>query len=182
MAPAMPFLICGNRKAWVGRAAHPVGELNAIIRLSRDRGMMMKFEHPLLPLVGRLLMTYIYLTSGLAKVVDWSGNEAYMARHHVPMVPVLLFFATIIELGGSLCLITGFQARWAALIMFGYTLVLTLLLHNYWAGDPSGMQETHFRKNLAIMGGLLLLAHGGPGRWALHWPRRDAIASTNSTA
>jgi putative oxidoreductase len=142
----------------------------------------MKFDHPLLPLLGRLFIMYIYLTSGLAKVVDWSGNEAYMARHHLPLIPVLLFFATIIELGGSICLITGFQARWAALIMFVYTLLLTVLLHNYWAGDPSGMQETHFRKNLAIMGGLLALAYGGPGKWALRWPNRSVITKTNSIA
>jgi len=30
------------------------------------------------------------------------------------------------------------------------------------------MQQTHFRKNLVIMGGLLLmLAYSGPGKWAL---------------
>jgi putative oxidoreductase len=98
------------------------------------------------------------------------------------MIPVLLFFATIIELGGSFCLITGFQARWAAMIMFIYTLLLTLALHNYWAysGDGAGMQETHFRKNLAIMGGLLAIAYGGPGRWALHWPHRKGLAAAST--
>ncbi|HEY3929265.1 MAG TPA: DoxX family protein [Candidatus Koribacter sp.] len=136
----------------------------------------MSFEHPLLPFAGRLLITYIYLTSGIAKVFGWSGNEFYMARHHLPLVPLLLSLATVIELGGSLCLITGFQARWAAFIMFGYTVILTILLHNYWAysGDAAGMQETHFRKNLAIMGGLLMLAYSGPGRWALRWPTKAA--------
>jgi len=44
-----------------------------------------------------------------------------------------------------------------------------LLFHNYWAssGMMAAMQETHFRKNLAIMGGLLMLAYSGPGKWAL---------------
>jgi uncharacterized membrane protein YphA (DoxX/SURF4 family) len=47
--------------------------------------------------------------------------------------------------------------------------VLTVLLHNYWAytGDLAGVQETHFRKNLAIMGGLLMVSYSGPGRWAI---------------
>ncbi|MGH9731208.1 MAG: hypothetical protein ACRD4A_05860, partial [Candidatus Acidiferrales bacterium] len=46
---------------------------------------------------------------------------------------------------------------------------VTVLFHNYWAfsGNSAGMQETHFRKNLAIMGGLLMIAAQGPGRWAL---------------
>jgi putative oxidoreductase len=92
-----------------------------------------------------------------------------MSTHHLPMIPVLLAMALIIELVGSVCLITGYQARWAAFVMFLYTAILTVLLHNYWAysGGAAGMQETHFRKNLAIMGGLLMLSYSGPGRWAL---------------
>ena len=85
------------------------------------------------------------------------------------MIPVLLAVATVIEVGGSICLITGYRAREAAFIMFLYMIPLTLLFHNYWAftGMQAGGQETHFRKNLAIMGGLLLLAYAGPGRWSL---------------
>lgn len=127
----------------------------------------MNLNHPLIPFVGRLLIAYIYITSGLAKVLDWSGNVHYMSTRHLPLIPVLLAIAAVIEIGGSICLITGYQARWAALIMFGYTIVLTLLFHNYWANPAGGMQETHFRKNIAIAGGLLALAYGGPGRWAI---------------
>src|ERR1700756_5129448 len=126
-------------------------------------------DHPAIPFVARLLMVYIYLTSGIAKVASWPDNVTYMERHHIPMVPVLLAAAAVIELGGSLCLILGWQARIAAFIMFVYTTVVTVMLHNYWAlpAEARGMQETHFRKNLAIMGGLLLLSWGGPGRWSV---------------
>jgi len=129
----------------------------------------MKFNHPAIPLLGRLLISYIYLTSGIAKLTDWSGNISYMSRHHLPMVPVLLAVAALIELLGSICLVTGYQARWAALVMFGYTAILTVMLHNYWSytGDAAGMQETHFRKNVAIMGGLLMLVFSGPGGLSL---------------
>jgi putative oxidoreductase len=129
----------------------------------------MKLNHPVIPLLGRLLMTYIFLTSGLAKVVDWPGSIAYMSTRHLPFIPLLLGIATVIELGGSLCLITGYQARLAALVMFVYLLAVTVLFHNYWAMRPevAGMVETHFRKNLGIMGGLLMLVYSGPGAWAL---------------
>jgi putative oxidoreductase len=129
----------------------------------------MNLSHPIVPLVGRLLMTYIFATSGLAKIFSWSGNIAYMNTRHLPFTPLLLAVALVIEVGGSICLITGFQARWAAAIMFVYLFFVTILFHNYWAsaGQMAGMQETHFRKNLAIMGGLLMLAAHGPGRWAL---------------
>ena len=67
----------------------------------------MNFSHPIVPLLGRLLMTYIFATSGLAKMLDWSGNVAYMTANHLPFIPVLLALATAIEVGGSICLITG---------------------------------------------------------------------------
>jgi len=130
---------------------------------------VMNLSHPVVPLIGRLLMTYIFATSGIAKIFDWSGNIAYMSTRHLPFTPLLLAAALVIEVGGSLCLITGFWARWAAAILFVYLLLVTVLFHNYWAfsGMSAGMQETHFRKNLAIMGGLLMLAAYGPGRWAV---------------
>src|SRR5256886_14524980 len=92
-----------------------------------------------------------------------------MSTRHLPMVPLLLAVAMVIELAGSLCLVTGYKARIAAFMMFWYTTTVTVLFHNYWASSEmmAAMQETHFRKNLAIMGGLLMLAYSGPGKWAL---------------
>ncbi len=129
----------------------------------------MILEHPVVPLVGRLMMTYIFVTSGIAKIFDWPGNVAYMNTRHLPIIPVLLAGALVIEVAGSVCLVTGYQARIAAFVMFWYTTAVTVIFHNYWAasGMMAGTEETHFRKNLAIMGGLLMLAYSGPGKWAL---------------
>src|SRR5437899_7289993 len=125
----------------------------------------MKLEHPIIPLTGRLMITYIFATIGIAKVFSWSDNVQYMSTRHLPMIPVLLAIAAFIELAGSVCLITGYQIRIAAFVMFLYTTVVTVLFHNYWAASAAmaGIQETHFRKNLAIMGGLLMVAYSGGG-------------------
>jgi len=129
----------------------------------------MILDHPIVPLLGRLMMTYVFATSGIAKILDWSGNVAYMNTRHLPLVPALLAAAMVIEVAGSVCLVTGYRARIAAFVMFWYTTAVTLLFHNYWAssGMLAATQETHFRKNLDIMGGLLMLAYSGPGKWAL---------------
>jgi putative oxidoreductase len=129
----------------------------------------MSFEHPAIPLIGRLLIVYIFATSGIGKVFSWQANVQYMSTRHLPMIPVFLAIAAVIEIGGSICLVTGYRAREAAMIMFFYLIGVTVLFHNYWAasGMLAGAQETHFRKNLAIMGGLLMLAYAGPGRWVL---------------
>lgn len=142
----------------------------------------MRLDHPAIALVGRLLIVYIFLTSGIGKVFSWSDNVAYMNTRHLRFVPVLLVIAAIVELGGSLCLITGFQARAAALVMAGYLAVVTVLFHNYWSftGNLGGMQETHFRKNLAIIGGLLILAAQGAGKWALQRRSSERPEKTQS--
>jgi putative oxidoreductase len=129
----------------------------------------MILDHPLVPLLGRLMMTYIFATSGIGKIFGWSDNVTYMTTRHLPMIPALLAAVMVIEVAGSACLVTGYQARIAAFVMFWYTTVVTLVFHNYWAASAAmaGIQETHFRKNLAIMGGLLMLAYCGPGKWAL---------------
>lgn len=126
-------------------------------------------DHPIVPLLGRFMMSYIFATSGIGKIFGWSSNVAYMNTRHLPLLPVLLAVAMVIEVAGSVCLVTGYQARVAAFVMFWYTTAVTLLFHNYWAasGMMAATQETHFRKNLAIMGGLLILAYAGPGKWAL---------------
>ena len=85
------------------------------------------------------------------------------------MIPLLLAAAMVIEVAGSVCLVTGYRVRLAAFVMFWYTTAVTVIFHNYWASSDmmAAMQETHFRKNLAIMGGLLMLTYSGPGKWAL---------------
>jgi uncharacterized membrane protein YphA (DoxX/SURF4 family) len=84
------------------------------------RHFAMKFDHPLVPLLGRLLIVYIFATSGIAKVFSWQANIQYMSTRHLPRIPILLPVAAAIELGGSACLITGYLARTAAFVMFLY--------------------------------------------------------------
>src|SRR5262249_8393866 len=74
-------------------------------------GTTMKFTHPAVPFVGRLLIVYIFATSGIAKVFSWQANVQYVSTRHLPMVPVFLAVAAMIEIGGSICLITGYRAR-----------------------------------------------------------------------
>jgi putative oxidoreductase len=112
-----------------------------------------------LPLLARLLLSVIFVTSTLSKLFSWNGNVDYMTSKHLPMIPVLLAAALAIEGLGSLCLITGVAARAAATVMFLYLMPVTLLLHDF--------MSTNFEKNLGIMGGLLMTAAYGPGRFAL---------------
>lgn len=76
------------------------------------------------------------------------------------MPAVLLLVALVVELVGSLCLITGFRAGLAAFILCLYLVPVTFIFHE--------VMSFHFEKNLAIMGGLLMIAAYGPGRLSLN--------------
>ena len=80
----------------------------------------------------------------------------------------MLATALLIEAAGVLCLIVGWHARFAAFVMAIYLGVVSVLLHNFWAsqGTTAGGMQTQFLKNLGIMGGLLMIAAYGPGRWS----------------
>src|SRR5258708_36169375 len=73
----------------------------------RRRGDMMILDHPAIPLFGRLMMTYIFATSGIGKIFGWSGNVAYMNTRHLPLIPVLLAVAMVIEVAGLGGFVTG---------------------------------------------------------------------------
>jgi len=117
------------------------------------------------PLIGRLLLSVIFVTSAISKSFGWAGNVEYMSSKHLPLIPLLLAAALLIEALGSLCLITGFAARLAATVMFLYMIPVTFL-HDF--------MGTQFQKNLGIMGGLLMVASFGPGRFAFAAPCTSA--------
>src|SRR5712671_1643216 len=123
--------------------------------------------HGLFPFIARILISAIFVQGALGKITGWSGQAAYMASHNIRFITPLLAIALVIEAVGVLCLLTGFQARVAAFAMFLYLGAVSIILHNFWAmsGMSAGGNQTHFLKNLGIMGGLLMIAAYGPGRW-----------------
>ena len=123
------------------------------------------------PLISRLLISAIFVQGAFGKIMGWSGQAAYMQSHHLParLIPAMLGVALLIEAGGVLCLLVGWKARAAAFVMFLYLGMVSVLLHNFWAlqGASAGGAQTQFLKNVGIMGGLLMIAASGPGKWSL---------------
>ena len=126
-------------------------------------------------LCARILLSLIFLLSGFGKIGDWSGTASYMAAKGMVAVPFFLIMAILFELGGGLSVLLGFKARWGAVALIVFLIPATLIFHNFWAftGAEQRMQMINFLKNLAIMGGLLLVALRGAGR-----PGMDACGKT----
>lgn len=126
----------------------------------------MKAADRVMPLIGRILISVIFLLSGMVKLESWSGSAAFLASKHFPVPSLMLVGAVIVEVLGGICLILGFKARIAAFIMFLYLIPTTIIFHDFWAMQGAMRMDNmaHFLKNLAIMGGLLMLSAYGPGK------------------
>ena len=132
-------------------------------------------------LVGRILLAAIFVYSGLGKILHMSNfvgaTSAHFANAGIPPILVYpgLYLSAVIELGGGLLMIAGLKARWAALIIFLWLIPVTLVFHfadyNQAVQQRQALnaiiQQIMFLKNLAMMGGLLLLAALGPGSLSL---------------
>jgi putative oxidoreductase len=82
------------------------------------------------------------------------------------MPDIMVWLVILIEIGGGLLLILGWQTRLAAWILAAFTVFATFIAHRFWEFDGAQYvpQLTSFMKNLAIAGGLLMVAACGPGR------------------
>jgi len=121
------------------------------------------------PLVGRVLIASLFLISGIKKVLGFTATAGFMASKGLPMADVLLVLTIIIEIGGSLALILGWQARWGATALLLWLIPVTFIFHAFWSVPDAevGMQTIQFHKNLVLMGGLLYIIAFGSGPYSL---------------
>jgi putative oxidoreductase len=117
------------------------------------------------PLGGRILLAVIFLVSGFGKVTGFEGTVGYIASKGLPLPQVGAAVAVFVELAGGILLVLGWQARWAATVLFLFLIPTTLIFHNFWAADAAQVQNQtiHFMKNLCIMGGMLYVMAFGAG-------------------
>lgn len=127
--------------------------------------------HPLLATTGRVLLGLYFILPGIGKVLGWDSTAALMADKGMVLVPVFLALTIVLQIGGGLALALGLGTRPIAFVLAGLTLVISVVIHNFWALPPMEVQTAHemqnFVKNLAIMAGLLGYAGLGAGPWSL---------------
>lgn len=116
-------------------------------------------------LVGRVLLALMFVLSGFGKLMNIEGTAGYIASGGLPLATTLAVIVGLLELFGGLAIVVGFHARWAALALGLFTLVASLLFHNFWAmpADKAFMQQLMFMKNLSVAGGMFIVAALGAG-------------------
>ncbi len=122
-------------------------------------------------LVGRVALAVLFIWSGLGKLMGgFGGTVGYISSQGLPVPEVLAALTIALELGGGILLALGWKARWMAILLALWLIPTTLIFHRFWGGVPADQvmsQQVNFYKNVAIFGGMLLLAGFGPGRYSI---------------
>ena len=113
-------------------------------------------------LLGRLLLAALFLIDGWIAVNNYGATAEYLAQFGVP--PLLLVPALILQVGGGLLIVVGWNTRLAALALSLFCISTALIFHNQ-SSDQN--EAIHFWKDLAIAGGFLVLAARGAGPFSL---------------
>lgn len=130
------------------------------------------------PLIGRILITAIFLRSAFGKITGFSAVAGMMAKKGMPFAEFLLVGAIALEIAGGLMVLLGWKARWGALLLIVFLVPATLIFHNFWAVDPAQYtnQLNHFMKNVSILGALLFVMGMGSGPLSLDRRKESAGA------
>ncbi|WP_375790032.1 DoxX family protein [Bradyrhizobium sp. Pha-3] len=115
-------------------------------------------------LAGRVLLSAIYLISGLSKLAAPAATIGYITSAGLPFAPLGLAIAVVVEILGGAALIVGYRTRFVASILAVFTVATALGFHSNLADQG---QFIHFFKNIAMTGGLLQVVAFGAGRFGL---------------
>lgn len=119
--------------------------------------------------LGRFMLALIFILAGLSKIADLSGTSAYMEAMGVPSI--LLWPTILLEVFGGIAVAIGYKTKLAAFSLAVFSVAAAVLFHNDF-GDK--MQMILFMKNIAMAGGLLLLAASGTTAYSLDRKKQQA--------
>ena len=113
-------------------------------------------------ILGRILLSAIFLINGIGKIFNYEGTIQYMENFDVP--GYLIIPAIIVEILFPILLIVGYYTKFSALVLSLFTLALAVIFHTEFSNQ---MQLMSFLKNIAIAGGFLIIFVYGPGKYSL---------------
>jgi putative oxidoreductase len=140
----------------------------AIARQVEDLTSSVGFQ-AVLPTAGRVLISLIFLLSGLSKLSAPAMTIGYIEAVGLPFPTLAFATALVVEIIGGLALVFGYQTRIVAAGLAVFSVATALSFHNDLADQN---QFIHFFKNIAMAGGLLNVVAFGAGKFSIDGRRR----------
>lgn len=112
------------------------------------------------PIVARVFLALLFVVGGLGMLMNFEGTAGYIGGlTNASVATLLAVLAIVFKLGGGVMLLLNWRAALAIEMLVVFTVLATILGHSTFTGDPMAdqMQYTQILKNLAIVGGLLLM-------------------------
>jgi len=112
--------------------------------------------------LGRLLISFMFLMSGLNKAGNYSNTSGWMESMGVSssILPLVI----LLEIIGALAIIVGWKTKIVAFLLAGFCFVSALIFHSDFSNQ---VEMIMFMKNIAIAGGFLFLVANGAGNYSL---------------
>ena len=123
-----------------------------------------------LPLIGRILFSALFTSSGVNHFVEFRGYTEYARWMGVPMPELAVLVTGLMILVGGVLIVAGFQSKIGAALIFLFLIPTAFIMHPFWARtDPIsfGNEMAHFMKNIALAGGAVMIFHFGTGPFSL---------------
>ena len=149
------------------------------MRVYLEVGIFMNVIRLFTTVLARFFISLVFLAGAVNKILHWHETERALLNTlcewqvHlgfsdglqdclamlIPWTPMLLLIATLFELLGGLAVLLGVKEKLGATLLLLFLIPTTILMHQFWfvEGAMRELQLAHFLKNLAILGGLLLI-------------------------
>jgi putative oxidoreductase len=118
-------------------------------------------------LLGRILMSVIFIQSGIMKATAPAATIAFFAKEGLPLTGGAYAVALLVEIGGGLLFLVGWRVRLTALVLAIWCVATAMAAHYH---PESREQMINFMKNLCMAGGFLQVVAFGAGRISLSRP------------
>ncbi len=113
-------------------------------------------------LAGRMLLACIFIHEGTTLALHFGSAVQTMAAHGIGMPQVLAVI--VLQLAAGFALVLGWFTRLGAIALGLFCLATAALFHTHFALQN---ELLHFEKDIAIAGGMFVLATAGAGRLSL---------------
>jgi len=121
-------------------------------------------------LLGRIFIAFLFIYEALDAIVFFDKTKSTMSAYGLMWNQDFLLSTIIfVLLFGAILVLIGYYASFGAILLTLYWLPFTLIVYSFW-DDPQEYQRLHalyFMRNLAMIGGLLLLMANGAGKYSI---------------